>query len=470
MGAASSVPAPASGTALLTPQQRRAGRRSRFAGLAATGRYALLRDPATGVPIHVLGVYPCSPVSEEEAADLIEAVRPSSLYVDVHAELLAALEGEVRARRTLADGWRVPEESPALQTYGGAGVVASLYLRNVLADNEMMALAGAESLGAYNAGLAAALAPAPAAAAAAGGSAQQAQPPQPPRLLAFPYSITYRFGETLMRPLDYCAIILGDAGVASQRLSFMVGNPHAWSLVSPGAPNKNVPEAEHVVALPPGGYFTRQDVAAHVSTFRSVLSKAGARATEASCDMDLDLTEREAEARALGEETAAVTFSVRAAQAQATASAVAYALQEAAGADAAAAGLGGAGGAGAPAPPALGGPAVVALVNIGGMGCLRRNFDYAKAPQEALPPFTTAESVGVSVVPGGVVLGLGWGLRALGRRFPRTAVGLGLVLGGSVGSAVYMAAHGDWARYGKAVRAALASPRTVSPLARINRA
>jgi hypothetical protein len=192
--------------------------------------------------------------------------------------------------------------------------------------------------------------------------------------------------------------------------------------------------------------------------------------------MDLDLTEREAEARALGEETAAVTFSVRAAQAQATSSAVAYVLQEAAGADAAAAGLGGAGagaGAGAPAPPALpgaGGPAVVALVNIGGMGCLRRNFDYAKAPAEALPPFTTAESVGVSVVPGGVVLGLGWGLRALGRRFPRTAVGLGLVLGGSVGSAVYMAAHGDWARYGKAVRAALASPRTVSPLARINRA
>jgi hypothetical protein len=462
MGAASSVPAPATGTALLTPQQRRAGRRSRFAGLAATGRYALLRDPATGVPIHVLGVYPCSPVSEEEAADLIEAVRPTSLYVDVHAELLAALEGEVRARRTLADGWRVPEESPALQTYGGAGVVASLFLRNVLADNEMMALAGAESLGAYKAGLAAALAPAPA-----------AQQP-PPRLLAFPYSITYRFGETLMRPLDYCAIILGDAGVASQRLSFMVGNPHAWSLVSPGAPNKNVPEAEHVVALPPGGYFTRQDVAAHVSTFRSVLSKAGARATEASCDMDLDLTEREAEARALGEETAAVTFSVRAAQAQATSSAVAYVLQEAAGADAAAAGLGGAGaGAGAPAPPALpgaGGPAVVALVNIGGMGCLRRNFDYAKAPAEALPPFTTAESVGVSVVPGGVVLGLGWGLRALGRRFPRTAVGLGLVLGGSVGSAVYMAAHGDWARYGKAVRAALASPRTVSPLARINRA
>jgi hypothetical protein len=223
------------------------------------------------------------------------------------------------------------------------------------------------------------------------------------------------------------------------------------------------------VALPPGGYFTRQDVAAHVSTFRSVASKASSRATASTCDMDVDLTEREAEARALGELAAAEGFAARAVQAQATSSAVAHCLKSAAvqAAEAAAAAAAAAGGSSSPAPPSP--PAIVALVNIGGMGCLVRNFDFSKPPQEALPPFSAAEQAGVFVLPTGLTLTVGYGLRLLGSRLPRTAVGLGVLLGGSVASAAYMVVNADWARYGKSVRAALANPRTVSPLARINK-
>ena len=80
---------------------RQTKRPSRFSSLPSSGRYALLSTPA-GVPVHVLGVYPCSRQSEEEAFDLVAAVQPRALYVDLFPELLGALQRDVAEGRVSA--------------------------------------------------------------------------------------------------------------------------------------------------------------------------------------------------------------------------------------------------------------------------------------------------------------------------------------------------------------------------------
>jgi hypothetical protein len=114
------------GASTSLPNSPRAPRRSRYPGLASTGRLTTLRSPRGGV-VHVLGVFPCSTHSEEEAADLISATSPGAVYVDVSPELLRLLADDVAAGRTTALGgaWRVPEKSPSLSRVAGAGWLVS---------------------------------------------------------------------------------------------------------------------------------------------------------------------------------------------------------------------------------------------------------------------------------------------------------------------------------------------------------
>jgi len=439
MGAAPSTPAP--------PQRLR---RSRYPALLSSPRYARLVSPRGGV-VHVLGFFPCAPLSEEEAADLVAATAPGALYVDAHPELVRALAADVAAGRSSADGraWRVPERAPpGFASVAGAGWLVSLNLRNMLADNEMLALLGGEAFGALKAALAA-------------GAAARA----PPRVVPFPFEMAYNNGATLARPLDAAALLVGDASVGSTGVTAVVGNPNAWQYASEGA--QAVPAVEHAVRLPPAGYFTRDEVAAARAAFRAATNAAAARAGAASLDVDADLQEREAAARARGDAASADLLAERAMAAQALAAAVAWRLQAEADAEVAAAEAAAA--AAPPGAPRAAPRPVVAIVNLGGMAALRRNWGAPLAPEAAVPPFTAAQVFFGNAVPAAVLAPVGYGVYRAARRFPRSTGALGAVVGAAVGTVVYTTTYGDWTRYGVAVRTALANPRVTSPLARMNR-
>ena len=434
--------------------RRKPSRPSRFPSLSRTGRYAVLASPS-GVPVHVLGVYPCSRASEEEAADLIAAVRPRALYLDLFPELLAALREDVKAGRLPAeDGspWPVPSAAPpwpAGARTAGAGWVDSSFLRVQIADNEMFALLGGETLGAYKAALRA-------------GEALR-QPPL--RVRAFPFEMSHRNYEAIMRPLDLAGLLTGDMSWNSTRVGALVGMPHAWMLVSAGSPQKNAPDVDHAVQLPASGYFTRGEVEAGRASFRAAVARAAEKATAANHDMDADLLERETEARAGGDVAGAELLARQALLAQACASASAYVLQEMAGEVEVEGGEGGGSGGGGKEPP----PAIVAIVNLGSMGALTRNWENAKPPAEALPPFQPWEravSYGLTAATGG---GMTYGLYRAGRRFPRATAAFVALAGVPVAALMYTFAHQEAFRYGTTVRAALATPRVVSPLARMNK-
>lgn len=430
---------------------------------------------------------------------MVSAVKPDSLYIDVHPEMLEALRQEVASGRSTANGhsgWKVPSSPPGLSPLIPiSGPFSALPLRNALADNEMLALLGGEALGAYKAALAAAaaLGGAPTAAAVTpAGTPTPLATATPPKLLAFPYPMSYRMWETMLRPVDYTAWVVGNSSVGSTALSVYVGNPNAWMMISatnpaaasaaegsgdgsivvappavaavpttttnPGEP-PSTPEVAFLAELPPAGYYTRSQVTALQREFKDAVGKVGGKATIASCDMDRDLLEREAQWREGGDANNAESCHQRALQAQACAQAVAHTLKAAAAEAAAAA--------------APGGGAVVAIVNLGGMGVLQRNWEFSRPPEEALPPFTLVEKTGSLVIPGAVVSGLGYGLHRLSRVGGRvgryTAATLGFLLVSGVATTAYTATYADWTRYGTNMRAALASPRTVSPLARVNK-
>jgi hypothetical protein len=185
--------------------------------------------------------------------------------------------------------------------------------------------------------------------------------------------------------------------------------------------------------------------------------------------MDADLTEREAEARAAGDGAGAEMLARQAALAQALASASAFELQGLA-AKVAGANAGDEGGGGVKQKP----PAVVAIVNLGSMGALTRNWDNARPPGEVFAPFSVGERAmgwGVGLGATGAVGGaIGWALLRAGRRFPKTTGAVAtLFLGVPLAFAAKAFTSQEEVRYGSAVRAALASPRVVSPLAKINR-
>jgi len=406
-------------------------------------------------------VYPCSPLSEEEASDLVAAVKPNVLYIDAPPELVDVMTVDVREGRSTAcgaSGWKIPSSLPGFSNLvGAAGVFSSVPLRNILSDNEMLALLGAESLGPYKAALSSALVF-----------------PVPPKVISFPYAMSYRMWETLLRPVDYAAWVGGNSSVGSTAVSVFLGNPHAWTVVShEGAPpDANVPEVVFTAELPPTGYFTRTQVGSLQREFREAVLRVSEKASIASADMDKDLVDREESARERGDVASAEGFHQRALQAQYCSQAVAFSLKEAAAevAAAAAAARGSKNDNDAAAPPTLGG--VVALVNLGGVGCLQRNWEFSRPPSEALPPFSAFEQSGAAVIPGTICLGLGYGLKRLykwGKVGKYASLTFGTLLSTGVLTTAYTAVHADWTRYGTGFRAALAAPRTVSSLARMNK-
>jgi hypothetical protein len=581
MGASASAPsggAPAAHTP--SPAARAADAAAALRALQRTGRYAALTSPGSGATVHVLGVFPCSARSAAEAAGLVAAARPRVVYVGLHPELAAVLEGDVRAGRLAELGWRIPEQAPPFSRFDDAGWLVSLYIRNLLADNEMLGLLGAEALLPFKAAIRAALRLAgPAgvggAGAAAGGGAgglgggggggggggagggSAARWPAGP-LLAFPLAMAHNNGETVEQPSQLTHILVGNASASSTRVTALVGNPSVWhfdaaasvrhaqlvaehdaaraaerarvealgaealraelaargapapahelpreALVAarlalpdaaaggaaggalpphPGpAPPVVAPDVSFDVDLPAEGYFTRDAVLALQAEFRGLVDRACARATAASADVEADLLARERAASALGTAEGAqlaATFSERSFASQRQSQAAAFAVQSAVdaavaaaaeagdagfGGAAAGAGAGGAGGAGAALPCA------VAIVNLGSMASLQRNWAEARPGLELFPPPTAAQTAAGYGVPAVAASAVLYGTYRGLRRFPR-AVGL-LVAGAGLGAGAlgYSAVYSDWARYGAGVRSALARPKITSPLARVNR-
>jgi hypothetical protein len=407
------------------------GRRSRMSSLVGSGRYVVLQTPGGGT-VHALGVYPCSTVSEEEAHDLVLSVKPSALYIDVHPELLSVLVEEVRAGKVVSEGWRIPDSTPPFTFYTGSGFFISLYLRNLLADNEVLGLVGAEALGPYKAAL------------RANGEAGAA-------LSAFPIALGYNNGEAMERPAHVAWTLLGNASTGSTAMTTLLGNSLSWFTTSDDV-TKNVAEVESLATVPPEGYFTRSSVQALQSDFRAKVNKVLLRATAASHDYESDALAREAAAREKGDETTAVTLAMRGLASQKQSQALAWHLNE------------------VTAASATSGPrTAVAIVNLGQLASLQRNWGEARSVAEVYPPIPVwqdALSYGAWGVLGGSTL---YGARAAYRRFPRTTGVVGGLVTLTASGAVYAAMYGDWARYGSFVRASLARPRVTGGLARPNR-
>jgi hypothetical protein len=479
------------------------------AGTVSPARYVQFKSPA-GTIIHAIGVYPCSTISEQEVTDLINTVKPAAVYVDVHPELLAVLEGDVRSGR-FGDQWRIPEQSPRFSRYDDAGWLVSLNLRNLLADNELLALFGAEAYGPFKAAVRAALGisgpGAPALPAANGASAGAAVPTRKTQLLAFPLEMGYNNGETLDRPSNLGWMMIGNASTGSTAISALIGNPNSWFYNPPPADaqlqitstdaehttdaNTTVAPAsapialsgsvarssdvEYLVAIPQDlGYFTRTAVAQIQHTFRNTVNKVAAKATAASADAENDLLLREAYARQAGDAASADLFVQRYTASQRQSQAVAFHLQQYAdelmsnhlAETAATSGVGP--GSNAPSASASkeAAPNMVAVVNLGGLASLQRNWAEAQPPKELFPPFSAMQHVIGNALPvalGSVAL---YGLYRAGRRFPKTTAVFTVALGGVGSMVVYSAVYSDWTRYGTVVRASLARPRVTSPLTR----
>ena len=396
-----------------------------LAQLAASGRLVSFPSPGSPTPnIHILGVLPCSTISEDEARALVAAVAPTHLYIDVTHEYLKLL---TEAPPSKADA-PPPESTPPFSWRTGAGLFGSIILRNDVADNTMLGLMGAEKWGAFKAGLEAA---------GVGSKAGKT----PPALLTYPFDMDYNNGELLDRPGHVVALLFGDASFNSTTVHAIVGGGPSLTAGEPA-------DAEFAARLPPStGYFTRADVTQLRKDFQDAVNKALLRKPGGGgWDVEADLAAREGAAREAGNLELAAAFGSAAGRSEVQAQAVAHTLQ-AAGGEA--------------------GAVVVGLVNLGTLESLKRNWAESAPPTTLVPPYAAwqrAAGVALPTVLGG---GLAWGVWKLGRRLPRTtAVGvLGLAAAG--GGFLYNIAYSDLMRYGGAVRAGLARPRVSSSLARV---
>jgi hypothetical protein len=424
-----------------------------------------------------------------------------------------------------AGAWRIPETTPSFRRYDDAGLLVSLNIRNFLADNEMLGLLGAEGYGPFKAAIKAAMeVRGGAAAGATASSSSAAAAATPAKLLAFPLPMQYNNGETLDRASHLGFMIVGNASTGSNVITTLIGNPNTWFFggeemeaaaakaaaeaaaaaataaapaAAPGAAPSTAPaplssssppltasgkkpDVEFTLALPDTGYFTRIGVSQVQERFRALANEACSKATAATHDVEQDLLARELHARERGDAPAADAFALRALTSQKHSAAVAFHIQTSV--DEVAAMARGAGvdariadsatsllppfAAGAVNPSA---PVAVAVVNLGGMGSLQRNWTEAQPPQELFPPLSFAQTaVGYGLAGLGVGAG-GWAVVKGVRRFPKITA---LVTTGIVGSGaaiVYSAVYGDWTRYGNYVRSGLARPRVTSPLARANK-
>ena len=257
-------------------------------GLGLSGRYAAFTAPS-GATVHVLGVFPCSTLSEEEASDLVATVKPTHLYIDLPVEWTSTLSQEVAAGHV--GDWRIPDTTPRFRFFPGAGLLGSVLLRNAMADNEMMGLMAAELYGPFKAAMAAA---------------------RDARVVSYPFALAYNNGEMLDRPSELRPFLLGDNTFVSTTVHGLIGNGLAIMLGEKG-------DAEFSASLPlDTGYFTRDAVLKLRKANRDIVNAAVASAGKAAerYDIESDLSRREAVARAADKLDDAVAYQLAAVRSQ----------------------------------------------------------------------------------------------------------------------------------------------------------
>lgn len=229
MGAGASTPAAGgprgqlgSRARLDDPSKAAANKSSVLASLQRSGRYVSFTTPS-GATVHLLGVMPSCTKSEEEVHNLISALAPSHVYLDMVPEWAAALQEEVAAGRV--GDWTIPDVTPPYRLFPGAGIIGSVLIRNQLADNDFLGLCGAEWFGPWKVAIAAASRQKKAAAASSG--SEGGARPAGPTILAYPYSMHYNNGETLDRPSAFTCLLVGNNSFASDAVHCLVGNNNA---------------------------------------------------------------------------------------------------------------------------------------------------------------------------------------------------------------------------------------------------
>lgn len=386
-------------------------------------RYVKLSSPQGG-NVHVLGVVMSSSQSAEEAVALVRSTSPQALYIDVAPEVLRILQEDIASGR-IGDSMRVAEKSATLRLgmFPGTGALMSIVLRNVVADNEMAHLLGCEMFKPYKSAL-----------------QVSSTLPSPPRILSYPFSLEYDNVNALDRPNVLGLHLIGNAQWASTDTQAMLCN-HQLLL------DGDEPKVQFTAELPPAGYFTRAQVNQLQRDFRATLNAFAATATADSCDPEPAFAEKEAAAHAVGDFVAASHLQGAALKCQLQSQAVAYELQACA--------------------DALGpGSNTVALVDIGTLAALKRNWNEALPPETVLPPATPFQrtlSYSGPTFATGVVGYVGY---KVFQRFPRTTGSFALAFFSALSGVAWVGVHSDSLKYGSRVRAALARPRVTAPLTR----
>jgi hypothetical protein len=385
-------------------------RGSRFARLPSTGRYATYKTE-NGATVHLLGVIPASSLSAEEANDLVSAMQPKWLYVDEHPEIVGELKEDVVAGKVGA-GFKPDENPRSFKMVPGAGVFGSILVRTRLVDNEMFALLGAELYAPYKAGILAAIRRGSSGKsdAAATSAAASSPPAQPAEVISFPFSVTYNNYEMVGRPSHWEAKVVGDNMMQSVAVR---GSVYNQTLELTGAPPLVAIEA----AIPPDkGYFTRRELTELQTRNQAKVNDVALRATAASPQIDVEgrIMEQENTYIQAGDAQSQTVLYQAGVASQSQAQAIAHTLQSAA--------------------KKLGpGEHGVALVNIGGMASLQRNWTEARAPEEVFPPMNRALVAAGYIFPTtGTACAL-WGIYRGFKRFPKSTV-CGTILVGGLGA------------------------------------
>ncbi len=372
----------------------------------------------------MLGVVPCSTRSADEASGLMRAAMPQAVYIDVAPEMLAVLQDQVKAGQ-IGDALRVTEVTPSYRfgMYPGVGPLVTIALRNAVADNEMASLLGCEIFAPYKSALVVA-----------------AQESQAPNIFSYPYPMSYKNADTIDRPNHIGLHVAGNMSFQSTDLKAFVGNQ---TLLIAG----DACETEFSVALPQVGYFTRAQVNQLQQDFRAAVNKFAAAANAESCDAESTFSAKEAAALASGDAVTSELFRRPALLSQHQSQAIAHVLQEKA--------------------DELGpGSSTVAIVNIGSLASLKRNWAESQSPAVVMPqasPLVQALGyTGPTVICGG----LGYLTYRGFRRFPRATGAATLLIGGTFVTAFSIGIYGDNVKYGSQLRSALSRPRVTAPLTR----
>jgi hypothetical protein len=490
MGQGQSLNNPNSGGGI----NKKSNRVSRLPTLLRSGRYIELTSPSSpNTKIHVIGVFPCSTLSAEEAEDLINEVKPDLVYMSLHPEIVSVLEKDVKANKFIDAGWKIPENSPTFERYDGAGWLVSLNIRNVLADNEMLGLLGAEAFLPYKTALRAIH-----------------SLTVPPKILSFPLTMQYNNGETLDQPAHFNTMLVGNASTGSMQVTALVGNPNSWffldqvlqdqqaaeaavkagtsssSTSSTFSNNPMKPDVEFSATIPEStGYFTRSGVLQLQHDFRTLVNTACIKSSSSSADVEADLLLREAAAREAGKPDIATTMGQRAMTSQRISQAAAFHIQESINKEVendleisqseensllpTSTSSSSSSSSSSISKKSKRPLTAVAVVNIGQLASLSRNWNEARPPAELFPPLSTFQLVIGNAVPASAGFLTLYGLYRGFKRFPRITTAFTVTTGIATSAIVYSALNGDWTRYGSFVRSALARPRVVSPVMRVNR-